>query len=260
MQKNSPDLWQSFLPFPASDGHKYDRGHAVILGANQLTGATRLCASACSRMGAGLVSVLVEEKADLYRVCLDPDIMVSGDQSAKLKNVSVLLAGCGGVSETQKSLALDNPYNCARVLDANAIPAISDFEKLDGRTILTPHEGEFCGVFGTLSGDRTTRAVEAARRSGAIIVLKGAETVVAAPDGRVVSSSNGSRWLAKAGTGDVLAGMIAGLVCQHMPVFEAACAGVWLHGEAGTRIGPGLIAGDIVSWLSRLLAEYLPHD
>ena len=258
METNSPDLWRHLLPVPRPDGHKYDRGHAVILGANELTGATRLCTSACSRMGAGLVSVLAEERADLYRSCLEPDIMVTAADNTRLKKVSVMLAGCGGVSASQKAFALDNPFDCDRVLDANAIPMDGDFSTLDERTILTPHEGEFSKAFPDLTGRMSQQALEAAKRSNCIVVLKGAETVIAAPDGKWVINRHASPWLAKAGTGDVLAGMIAGLVCQHMPLFEAACAAVWLHGEAGKRIGPGLIAGDINGQIPALLSEYLP--
>jgi len=258
MKSNSPDLWQNVLPLPAADGHKYDRGHAVILAANDLTGATRLCASACSRIGAGLVSVIAQQRGDVYRASLDPDIMVTERDGANLRGVSVLLAGCGGVDEDQKAFANSNPYDCTRVLDANAIPVPAEFSSVDENTILTPHEAEFARSFSDITGNRTQKARKAAITCGGIIVLKGAGTIIAHPDGRAIINEHESRWLAKAGTGDVLAGMIAGLVAQHMPLFEAACAAAWLHGEAGRRIGPGLIAGDISDEIPALLREYLP--
>lgn len=259
--ENHPDLWQALLPRPQSAGHKYDRGHAVILGANELTGATRLCATACSRMGAGLVSVIAEQRGDIYRTTLDPDIMVTEDADAKLRKVSVVVAGPGGASESQRELIWRNPRGAARVLDANAVPGVDSeangFSMLDARTILTPHEGEFSRAFPDLVGSKARKALAAAEGSGAIIVLKGEDTAIASPDGRCVMNRHASPWLAKAGTGDVLAGMIAGLVAQHMEPYEAACAAVWMHGEAGRRIGPGLIAGDISGQIAGILADLL---
>ncbi len=254
---NHPDLWRERLPRPQEAGHKYDRGHAVILAANELTGATRLCATACSRMGAGLVSVIAEVRGDIYRISLDPDIMVVDEADALPRKSSVVVAGPGGASRIQQEQILENRWQAARVLDANAIPANGDFSALDARTILTPHEGEFASAFPELEGSRTDRAMRAARKSGAIIVLKGQETEIVAPDGRKTHNSHASKWLAKAGTGDVLAGMIAGLVAQGMDEYEAACAAVWIHGEAGRRIGPGLIAGDINGKLPEILHELL---
>ncbi|MGB3723132.1 MAG: NAD(P)H-hydrate dehydratase [Pacificimonas sp.] len=254
--ENTPDLWRHLLPRPAADGHKYDRGHAVILAAPALTGATRLAAEACSRMGTGLVSVLATERGDVYRASLPSDIMVSEGHIADIRKPTVLLAGCGGVAGAHEAVLHGPPDDVVMVLDAEAIgkglPAPSDQP-----AILTPHEGEFARFFPDIEGDKLDRARAAAERTNAIVVLKGAETVITAADGRAVVNRHASPWLAKAGTGDVLAGMIAGLAAQDMPPFDAACAGVWIHGEAGRRIGPGLVAGDIASEVPGILARLL---
>lgn len=256
VQTNSPDLWADDLPLPARDGHKYDRGHAVIFAATHLTGATRLAAEACSRMGAGLVSVLASERADIYRMALPPDIMVSEGAVADMRNPSAVIAGPGGLAAVQR----DEFYNfsdCARVFDADAIPGLGEREILNEHCVLTPHEGEFARAFPDLDGERAERAAEAAHLTGAVIVLKGAETIIASPDGHLVVNEHASAWLAKAGTGDVLAGQIGGLAAQQMPVFEAACASVWIHGEAGLRTGPGLVAGDLAGQLPAIMSDLL---
>ena len=150
---------------------------------------------------------------------------------------------------------LDFGPDCARVLDADAI--VSKLSGLDENCILTPHQGEFERAFGRLEGSRSEQAQAAARLSGALVVLKGAETIIAHPDGRFAINTHASPWLAKAGTGDVLAGMIAGLLAQGMPSFESALAAVWIHGEAGIEIGPGLIAGDIPEAIPGILRKLL---
>lgn len=254
---NSPDIWSGFLPKPMLEGHKYDRGHVAIFGAPELTGATRLAASACSRIGAGLVSVLANKCADIYRITLPADIMVRSCNPGELKSVNVMLGGSGGIERTHQSALLENHEKCARVFDADAIPDYSNFRFLDAGCVLTPHEGEFARSFPNVSGSRQEKALEAAKTCGATVVLKGAHTVIAGSNGRVVVNNHAGPYLAKAGTGDVLAGMIAGLLAQGMSIFEASCAAVWMHGEAALRFGPGLIASDISDQVPAILKDLL---
>ena len=252
---NAPDLWAARLPKPSLDGHKYHRGHAVILGAETYTGATRLAAEACSRIGAGLVTVHSQAQAQVYRATLPADIMVRDDALTALNRPSTILAGPGGCSDAQASAlsGLQGPLNL--VLDADAIRLWPIFKPRS--CIATPHEGEFERYFDGLSGDAEKRASEAAKSSGMIVVLKGPQTVIASPDGQTVLNTVASPYLAKAGTGDVLTGLITGLLAQGMPTFDAACAGVWIHGRAGERIGPGLIPQDIISEIRPILAALI---
>ena len=252
---NSPALWSTLLPRPDPDAHKYHRGHTVILGADAYTGATRLAAEACSRIGSGLVTVLSDTQADIYRVTLPADIMVRTGPLSDLNRPSILLAGPGGCSASQAQQLLNADPELPIVLDADAIRLSPE---LGSRTcILTPHAAEFERYFDTVSQQPTEQAPEAAKVSRHVIVLKGPYTVIAAPDGRVCLNTTASPYLAKAGTGDVLAGLITGLAAQGMPPFEAACAGVWIHGQAGKRIGPGLIPQDITGEVPTILSELL---
>jgi len=255
MKENGPGLWQDKLPHPQPDDHKYKRGHVAIFAATDLTGATRLAAEACSRMGAGLVTVLTTQRADVYRSTLPPDIMVSEDTLDRVKSPTALLGGCGGVAPAQRNELYARFEGRTRVFDADAIPGREDWGVLDSDSILTPHDGEFEKIFPDLKGERETKALQAAKLCGAIVILKGSRTIIAAPDGRCVTNIHASPWLAKAGTGDVLAGMIAGLAAQSMDPFHASCAAIWIHGEAGRQIGPGLVAGDIAGQLSQILGE-----
>jgi ADP-dependent NAD(P)H-hydrate dehydratase / NAD(P)H-hydrate epimerase len=233
LKVNSPDLWRNALPRPRRDGHKYDRGHTLILGSETYTGATRLAAEACSRVGSGLVTVISAAQAVVYRATLPADIMIREQGLPDGKPGQVLLAGPGGCSDAQADLVLR--ADCPAVLDADAIRLA---RQMSGRSrIVTPHDGEFSRYYPDLHGDRIDQTLAAAKDSDAILVRKGAETLIAAPDGRLVRNETASPYLAKAGTGDVLAGLIAGLVAQGMPPFDAACAGVWLHGRAGQDIG-----------------------
>lgn len=254
---NTPDIWLACFPRPALNGHKYNRGHALIFAAPSLTGATRLAAGACSRIGAGLVSVLAHGNGDIYRSALDADIMVTKRQGINADKIAVAMGGSGGMHDQDYHALLENRYESPRVFDADAIPHFQDFSKLDNQCVLTPHGGEFARKFPNLKGDRADMAVNAAKATGAIVVLKGAETIIAHPDGRRIVNEHASPYLAKAGTGDVLAGMITGLIAQGMPVFEASCAAVWVHGDAAIRFGPGLIATDIIDTIPAILADIL---
>ena len=252
---NAPDLWQDVLPVPSPDGNKYHRGFVAIYGAPALTGATRLAAHACNRIGAGLVSVVAEGNADIFRTSLAADIMVTQEVPAK---ATVALGGSGGISTAHLQELLSNRHLKARLFDADALTQDMAMGQLDAETIMTPHRGEFERVFGAVGDDPEVAAIQAAEHSGAIVVLKAPHTVIASPDGRLVINRHASPYLAKAGTGDVLAGLIAGLVAQGMPHFLAACAGVWMHGEAAIRFGPGLIASDIPDMMPSLLRDLLP--
>ncbi len=255
MIKNVPDLWLSDFPRRTAgeqaDSHKYDYGHVLVYGAPELTGATRLAAEACARMGAGLVSVLsCSARADVFRVALPAHILVRDDLLWNDARVTARLYGCGGLVDGLR-ISLNRPV----VLDAGALDALP--EGLDARAVLTPHEGEFARVFPDIEGTRGERALLAARRSGAVVVLKGAGTVVAHPDGRVAVNEHDTPYLASAGTGDVLAGMIVGLLGQGVPSFEAACAAVWMHGECGLQAGCGLVASDFSALIPKVLKEVL---
>ena len=252
---NRPEIWLDCLPRPALNGHKYNRGQALIYGAPSLTGATRLAASGCSRIGAGLVTVRAHRNGDIYRMSLGPDLMVVDGQVKDSQKINVVLGGSGGIYDQHHRLLLENKYQCPRVFDADAIPTHQDFSKLDEQCVLTPHLGEFMRMFPQQTDDKVVMAMMASKASGAIVVLKGAETVIAHPNGRTVINNHASPYLAKAGTGDVLAGMISGLIAQGMPLFEACCAAVWMHGEAAIRFGPGLIAPDIIDQIPNILTD-----
>ncbi len=268
---NAPPVWCGTLPKLQTSGHKYTRGHALIIsGPMHQTGAARLSAMGALRVGAGLVTVaspreaLAVNAAHLTAIMLTPcdsphDLAAILDDARK--NVLVIGPGAGVGEKTfaQVETALSASSAPAIVLDADALTSFAGKADTLGHLIatrarpvvLTPHEGEFTRLFADIdpAHGKLTRAREAAARTGAIIVLKGADTVVADPRGRTAIASNAPPWLATAGSGDVLAGMIAGLLAQAMPGFEAACAAVWMHGEAASLFGPGLIAEDLPSML-----------
>jgi NAD(P)H-hydrate epimerase len=266
MWENHPALWRSALPRPAAAGNKYSRGHALLCGGYPMTGAARMAARAAARAGAGLTSIAVPEVAlPIYAAALT-SIMVQPiarpEDFARLltdTRYSGFLIGPGaGVSEGTFDRALAMlATRRAVLLDADAITVFAGrtaalAAAIEGPCILTPHEGEFARLF-DLSGDKLTRARAAARSSGAIIVLKGSDTVIAAPDGRAAVNTNAPASLATAGSGDVLGGMILGLLAQGMEAFAAAAAGVWLHGAAAADFGPGLLAEDLPDLLPGVL-------
>jgi hydroxyethylthiazole kinase-like uncharacterized protein yjeF len=273
--ENTPDLWRDALPSPAIDVHKYKRGHVgVFSGGPTSTGAARLSALAAARSGAGAVTVLSPANALMVNAAHLTSIMLRKlDDIAELhgfiedRRPSAFVLGPGfGVGEKARELALavlgDGKGRAegveALVLDADGITAFRDapaslFITAGARDaaalVLTPHEGEFARLFSGLAADPTLSKVGKARmaaaRSHGVVVYKGPDTVIAAPDSRAAINANGAPWLATAGSGDVLAGLIAGLIAQRMPAFEAACAAVWMHAEAGAAFGPGLIAEDL---------------
>jgi ADP-dependent NAD(P)H-hydrate dehydratase / NAD(P)H-hydrate epimerase len=256
--ENGPELWGAALPRLSVAGHKYGRGHALILGGYPMTGAARLAARAAARLGAGLVSVAVPERAlPIYAASLT-SIMVrplggEDDLGTLLGDArfNALLLGPGaGVSPETRTRALRLlAAGRPTVLDADALTVFAEnpaalFAARQGALVLTPHEGEFSRLFDA-AGDKLMRARAAAGASGAVVLLKGADTVIAAPDGRAAINANAPPTLATAGAGDVLAGMILGLLAQQMPAFEATCAACWIHGAAAADFGPGLIAEDL---------------
>ena len=271
---NGPSLWLSRYPWPHARDHKYGRGHALIAGGASMTGAARLAARAAYRAGAGLVtiasppSVVSIYASDLAGLLISP--VANEDEFAVLledprKNAVLVGPGCG-VSRTTRNMALAAlRADKAVVLDADALTVFEDdpaamFEGLTGRrTVLTPHDGEFARLFDP-AGDKLTRVRSAAEASGAVVLLKGPDTVIAAPDGRAVVNDNAPPTLATGGTGDVLAGLILGLLAQGMDPFDAACCGVWLHGEAASQFGPGLIASDLPETLPKVLTQLQRSD
>lgn len=251
---NHPDLWLSQFPRPAQDAHKYDRGHAQIVGSTELTGATRLAATACARIGAGLTTVIGGKKSDVYRASLPAHIMVRERAPKDQSRINATLVGPGG-NPAKAAISRVRPTQHALILDAGEV--VEPRFGLDDYCVLTPHEGEFARAFPTLKGSREEQAALASARTGATIVLKGPQTVIAAPDGQVVVNPHAVPYLATAGSGDVLAGMIAGLSAQGMHPFIAACAAVWIHGEAGMRFGPGLVASDLPEMIPGVLVNLL---
>jgi ADP-dependent NAD(P)H-hydrate dehydratase / NAD(P)H-hydrate epimerase len=255
---NDPGLWGAALPRPGSASHKYSRGHALVLGGWPMSGAGRLASRTAGRIGAGLVTVAVPSAGlSTYAAALESQIVQPLDDPAGLdallqdKRFTGLLIGPGaGVTDATRASVLQ--LLAARrptVLDADAITVFAQqpdalFAAIGAPAVLTPHEGEFARLF-QIEGDKLARARAAAAKSGAVIVLKGADTVVAAPDGRAVINANAPPTLATGGAGDVLSGLILGLLTQGMPAFEAAAAGVWLHGAAASSFGAGLLASDL---------------
>jgi NAD(P)H-hydrate epimerase len=256
--ENGPGLWASNLPRPQLSGNKFTRGHALISGGYPMTGAARMAARAAARAGAGLTTIAVPTIAlPIYAAALT-SIMVQPlaapedfDRLLADRRYSASLIGPGaGTGEDTRTrvlamLATGRPT----LLDADAITAFESdppslFHAIVGPCILTPHDGEFRRLFDP-SGDKLTRTRAAARKSGAIIVLKGSDTVIVAPDGRAIINANAPPTLATAGAGDVLGGIILGLLAQGMEPFLAAAAGVWLHGAAAAEFGPGLLAEDL---------------
>jgi hydroxyethylthiazole kinase-like uncharacterized protein yjeF len=263
---NAPDLWSKSFPLPRVDGHKYRRGHAVVVsGGLTSTGAARLAARGALRAGAGLVTIASPRDALAVNAAASLAVMVRpvdgthelADFLSDPRHNVVVLGPGGGVGHSMRDLvrtALAGER--AVVLDADALTSFADEPQAlaaatRGRTkatVMTPHEGEFNRLFKALeagASSKLEKARRAAQDTGAILLLKGPDTVVAGPDGRAAIADNAPPWLATAGAGDVLAGIAAGCLAQGMPAFEAAATAVWLHGEAGAAAGPGLIAEDL---------------
>ncbi|MFA5952695.1 MAG: NAD(P)H-hydrate dehydratase [Hyphomicrobium sp.] len=261
---NAPPLWLGNFPWPRLVSHKYSRGHAVVVsGPMHATGAARMAARAALRIGSGLVTVLSPldavgvNAAHLTAIMVRPFEGSQGlaDVLADKRKTAALIGPGAGVGEaTARGVEAVLASGAGAVLDADALTSFagvlerlrSAIAAVPGRAaVITPHDGEFSRLFGRQDGSRLERARCAAHESGAVVVLKGADTVIAAPDGRAAINENAPPWLATAGSGDVLAGLVTGLVGQGMPAFDAAAAAVWVHGEAAAAFGPGLIAEDL---------------
>jgi ADP-dependent NAD(P)H-hydrate dehydratase / NAD(P)H-hydrate epimerase len=267
--ENDPALWLGDLPRPRLEDHKYRRGHAVICGGARMTGAARLAAEAARRTGAGLLTILAAPEAvPLYAMSapghlvrpLPPDGSFPPGLLHDARVTAMLIGPGAGVEEATfrrvlAALAAGKPL----VLDADALTVFAErpsalLAALTGAEVLTPHEGEFLRLFGGV-GDKLARARAAAEMAGCVILLKGADTVIAAPGGRASINANAPADLATGGTGDVLAGLILGLRAQGMPAFEAAAAASWIHGAAAREVGPGLIAEDLAPALRIVLSR-----
>jgi hydroxyethylthiazole kinase-like uncharacterized protein yjeF len=270
---NAPALWAEHFPMPRVDGHKYARGHAIVVsGGLSSTGAARLAARGALRGGAGLVTIASPRDALAVNAAASLAVMVrpvdDADELADFlrdpRRNAVVFGPGGGVGPQMRDLVLAAlAGERAVVLDADALTSFADepqalIDPLRVRraaTLLTPHEGEFNRLFSSLVDEaqsKLERARAAAEKARAVVLLKGPDTVVAAPDGRAAIADNAPPWLATAGSGDVLAGIAAACLAQGMPVFEAAAAAVWLHGEAGVEAGPGLIAEDLPDALPKV--------
>jgi len=255
--RNGPGLW-TVRP-PGSEDHKYTRGHVTVLGGAAMTGAARLAASAARRGGAGMVTIAAEGSADVYRTG-DPGVIVSEATLPELledQRRQVWVCGPGfGVDSARSAVPLLVEAGRIVVADADALGAFAGApEGLRGCAVLTPHEGEFARLFGPVGDDKLAATRAAASRLGSVVLLKGADTVIAAPDGRAAINDSAPPYLATAGAGDVLAGLIGALLGQGLAPWEAACAGAWLHGRAAAHAGPGLLAEDLAGHLPAALAE-----
>lgn len=275
--ENVPDLWADIFPSPQADGHKYARGHAVVVSGDMVsTGAARLAARAALRAGAGLVTVASKRDALAVNAAALTAVMVRDTETPqqfaelladKRLNACVIGPAAGIGERTRDMVRAALSARRGVVLDADALTSFADdpeplFTEIkkqdDPQVILTPHAGEFGRLFNKFHStyphaSKLERARIAAVQSGAVVLLKGADTVVAARDGRAAITANAAPWLATAGSGDVLAGIIGGMLAQGVPAFEAACIAAWMHGEAGHEFGPGLIAEDLPDMLPAVL-------
>jgi ADP-dependent NAD(P)H-hydrate dehydratase / NAD(P)H-hydrate epimerase len=273
--ENDPALWIDQIPSPSADGNKTTRGHSLAWGGYPATGAARMAARAAARIGSGLTTIAMKEHAlPIYAAALE-SIMVApiaadADFAAMVTDprYSAFLIGPGaGIGSATRAYVFA-VLQTARpvVLDADALTSFANdsaalFTRIAGPCVLTPHAGEFIRLFGhtgdviDAEGSRMQAAREAARLSGAIVVFKGSRTVIAAPDGRVIVNTNAPAFLATAGAGDVLSGMVLGLLAQGMDAFLASAAAVWMHGAAASQFGMGLIAEDLPDQLPAVLQQ-----
>ena len=269
LKENDPALWADRLNWPGVAAHKYARGRLIVVSGDGIsTGAARLAARAGLRIGAGLVTLLSPPDALLVNGAHLEAVMLRAfetdlelEEAAAAVDAAVIGPAAGVNEATVSNLFALARTGAGLVIDADALTAFRDdpeelFQVLDKDDVLTPHAGEFERVFKGLlaaSPERITAARKAAARAGAVVLLKGSDTVIAAPDGRAVVNGNGSPWLATAGSGDVLAGFVGGLIAQGLDSFDAACAAVWMHAEAGAAFGPGLISEDLPGLIPAVL-------
>jgi len=264
--ENGPGLWLDGYPWPQPESHKYTRGEVLILGGEATTGASRMSALAASRAGAGLVTLAAPAAVwSVYAASLTNAIVrsIHGDSDwldllADIRRNAIAIGPGAGVGASTRQYVLDAlATRRATVLDADALTSFAEapedlFRAIQGPCVLTPHAGEFMRLFPTL-GDKLERTRNAAKTSGAVVLLKGPDTVIAAPDGRAVINANAPPQLATGGSGDVLTGFVVALLAQGMAPFEAAAAAVWLHGAAASEFGLGLVADDLPAILPRVI-------
>lgn len=264
--ENGPELWIDAFPWPQQEGHKYQRGHALIVGGDTITGASRLTARGAIRIGAGLVTLAAPAAVwAVYATSLTAEMVRRFDGlddfdallADKRRNAIAIGPGAGVGPATRQYVLAALAKKRALVVDADAITSFADapetlFDAVSGTCVLTPHEGEFTRLF-DMTGDKLQRARRAAAKSKAVVLLKGSDTVIAAPDGRAAINSNAPPQLATGGSGDVLTGFVVGLLAQGLDAFEAAAAAAWLHGEAAVAVGLGLIAEDLPEALPGVL-------
>lgn len=269
---NQPAVWKDRLPWPGPDAHKHQRGRlGVVSGDAMHTGAARLAARAGLRVGAGVVRILCPPDAAPVIAPAVEAVMLAAFHSpeglaheARDMDAVVIGPAAGIGDSTVMNVRALAATGAALVIDADGLTSFERapgdlFAVLDRDDVLTPHAGEFARLFPDLAElERAEAAAAASRRAGSIVVLKGRETLIAAPDGRLAVNGNGTPWLATAGSGDVLAGLIAGLIAQRMDSFDAACAAVWMHAEAARAFGPGLIAEDVPEGIPAVLRGLLP--
>jgi hydroxyethylthiazole kinase-like uncharacterized protein yjeF len=270
LMENAPALWRTHLPWPTPASHKHSRGWlSVVSGGLAHTGAARLAAQAGLRIGAGAVTLLTPPSALMVAAASVAAVMTSSfadaDDLVKLteKSSAVVIGPAAGVGDaTLRHVDALVAAGRRLVLDADALTVLAQgagaMARISGREIvLTPHAGEFeriaPGVLGAASS-RIEAAKQAAGTLGVVVLLKGFDTVIAAPDGRAAVNTHASPFLATAGSGDVLSGVVGGLLAQGLSPFDAACAGAWMHGDAGLRVGPGLTAEDLDGALKSVLA------
>jgi NAD(P)H-hydrate epimerase len=256
--ENGPGLWLDGYPWPQPQTYKYERGEVLVLGGAAITGASRMTALAASRAGAGMVTLAAPSPAwSVYATSLINAIVTAFDGLAgwealladARRNVIAMGPGAGVGPATRAAVLAALATGRATVLDADALTSFAEapedlFRAIHGPCVMTPHAGEFMRLF-QVEGDKLDRTRAAARLSGAVVLLKGADTVIAAPDGRAIINANAPPQLATGGAGDVLTGIVAGLMAQGMAAFEAAAAGAWLHGAAAAAFGLGLVAEDL---------------
>ena len=267
---NSPKLLR--IPPLKPQDHKYSRGHALVLGGAVMTGAPRLSALAAQRAGAGMVTLAVPVQVWPVYAASMMSVIVRALQAPSdwgwvltHRHIRAVLLGPGAeADELRKPLRNAIKSGLPLVLDAGALALIAEDKKIrelvaGSDAIYTPHDGEYLQLANSFkfpkSTDRAAKALQLAKALRGVVVLKGAETIIAAADGRVVRNISTTPWLATAGTGDVLADIITGLRAQGMDAFDAACAGVWLHGEAATHFGVGMIAEDLLLAIPAALQE-----
>ncbi len=276
--KNKPKFWIEKIPYPKESDHKYSRGQVAVLGGEIMTGAACLSADAAAKIGAGLVTIIAKKNSLPIYKCFKPYIIARDDmdmkafvQNAKLKGRVCPIIGPGLGDKDYRFvrsiiLLLLLEQDIPMIIDADGLNAFEGrmpelLSKLHKNVILTPHDGEFKRMFPNLAklldSDREQAIIDAANLSNAVIVLKGSKTIIATKGRDIIVNNNASTYLATAGSGDVLSGVLGGLLTQGMSAFDAACAGVWMHGRASQIIGAGLVASDLIEEIPKVLKEML---